>query len=60
MASYAFERVWLCSRYQDVTGLQLNYDAVGFNSKERWNIQAKVDSLIGETTFYEIFEPVSH
>ena len=31
-----------------------------FNSKKRRNIQAKVDSLIGEKTFYEIFEPVSH
>ena len=31
-----------------------------FNSKERWNIQAKVNSLIGEKTFYEIFAPVSH
>ena len=31
-----------------------------FNSQKRRNIQAKVDSLIGEKTFYEIFEPVSH
>ena len=31
-----------------------------FNSKERWDIQGKVDSLLGEKTFYEIFEPVSH
>ena len=29
-------------------------------SKERRDIQHKVDSLIGERTFYEIFEPVSH
>jgi heme-degrading monooxygenase HmoA len=31
-----------------------------FNSKERRDIQGEVDSLIGEKTFYEIFEPVSH
>ena len=31
-----------------------------FNSKERWDIQGKVDSLLGEKTFYEIFEYVSH
>ena len=31
-----------------------------FNSKERRNIQGKVDSLIGEKTFYEIFESVSN
>lgn len=31
-----------------------------FQSKERRDIQAKVDSMIGEKTFYEIFEPVSH
>lgn len=30
-----------------------------FSSKERRNLQGKVDSLIGERTFYEIFEPVS-
>ena len=30
------------------------------DSKERRDIQGKVDSLIGEKTFYEIFEPVSH
>lgn len=30
-----------------------------FVSKERRDIQGKVDSLIGERTFYEIFEPVS-
>ena len=30
------------------------------HSKERRNIQGEVDSLIGEKTFYEIFEPVSH
>ena len=31
-----------------------------FHSKERRDIQGKVDSLIGEKTFYEVFEPVSH
>ena len=31
-----------------------------FQSVERRQIQAKVDSLIGERTFYEIFEPVSY
>jgi len=30
------------------------------NSKERRDIQGEVDSLLGEKTFYEIFEPVSH
>ena len=29
-------------------------------SKERRDLQGKVDSLIGERTFYEIFEPVEH
>jgi len=29
-------------------------------SKDRRALQGKVDSLIGERTFYEIFEPVSH
>jgi heme-degrading monooxygenase HmoA len=29
-------------------------------SKERRDLQGKVDSLIGERTFYEIFEPVIH
>jgi len=29
-------------------------------SKERRDLQGEVDSLIGERTFYEIFEPVSH
>jgi heme-degrading monooxygenase HmoA len=29
-------------------------------SKERTDLQGQVDSLIGERTFYEIFEPVSH
>jgi heme-degrading monooxygenase HmoA len=29
-------------------------------SKERRDLQGRVDSLIGEKTFYEIFEPVSH
>ena len=31
-----------------------------FNSEERRDIQGKVDSLLGEKTLYEIFEPVSH
>jgi heme-degrading monooxygenase HmoA len=31
-----------------------------WNSKERRDIQGRVDSLIGERTFYEVFEPVSH
>ena len=31
-----------------------------FNSKERKEIQHKVDSLIGEKTFYDIYEPVSY
>ncbi len=31
-----------------------------FQSKERRDLQGQVDSLIGEKTFYEIFEPVSH
>ena len=30
------------------------------NSKERRNIQGQVDSLIGERTFYDVFEPVGH
>ena len=30
-----------------------------FSSKERREIQAEVDSLIGEKTFYEIFETLS-
>ena len=30
------------------------------HSKERRDIQGEVDSLVGEKTFYEIFEPVSH
>lgn len=29
-------------------------------SKERRDIQGRVDSLIGERTFYEIFKPASH
>ncbi len=29
-------------------------------SKERMDLQGRVDSLIGEKTFYEIFETVSH
>ena len=28
------------------------------NAKERRNIQGKVDSLIGEKTFYEVFENI--
>jgi len=31
-----------------------------FHSKERKDLQHRVDSLIGEKTFYEVFEPVSH
>lgn len=30
-----------------------------YMSKERRDLQGKVDSLIGERTFYEIFEPVN-
>ncbi len=30
-----------------------------FTSKERRDIQGQVDSLIGERTFYEIFQPVT-
>lgn len=30
------------------------------SSKERRDIQGRLDSVIGERTFYEIFEPVSH
>ena len=30
------------------------------HSKKRRQIQGKVDSLIGEKTFYEIFETISH
>lgn len=30
-----------------------------FLSKERRDIQGRVDSLIGERTFYEIFQPVN-
>jgi len=30
-----------------------------FQSKERRDIQGQVDSLIGERTFYDVFEPVS-
>ena len=29
-------------------------------SKERRELQGRVDSLIGEKPFYEVFEPVSH
>ena len=29
-------------------------------SKERRDLQGQVDSLIGEKTFYEVFESVSH
>ncbi len=31
-----------------------------FQSKERKDLQHRVDSLIGERTFYEVFEAVSH
>lgn len=31
-----------------------------YKSKERREIQGQVDSIIGEKTFYEIFETVSH
>ena len=31
-----------------------------FQSKERRDIQGRVDSLIGERTFYDVFEPVGH
>lgn len=30
-----------------------------FVSKERRDIQSKVDSLIGERTFYEVFQPIT-
>jgi heme-degrading monooxygenase HmoA len=30
------------------------------HSKEKRDIQGRVDSLIGEKTFYEIFETISH
>ena len=30
------------------------------HSKERRDIQGKIDSIIGEKTFYEVFEPVRH
>ena len=30
------------------------------SSKERRDLQGRVDSLIGERTFYDVFEPVSH
>ena len=30
------------------------------NSKERRDFQGEVDSMIGEKTFYDIFESVSH
>jgi heme-degrading monooxygenase HmoA len=30
-----------------------------FTSKERRDIQNQVDSLIGERTFYEVFQPLS-
>jgi len=30
-----------------------------FTSKERKDIQNQVDSLIGERTFYEVFQPLS-
>ena len=31
-----------------------------FNSEERRDMQGKVDSLLGEKTFYEVFETMSH
>ncbi len=31
-----------------------------FNSKERRDIQYKIDSLIGERTFYDVYEPLAH
>ncbi len=31
-----------------------------FGNKERRSIQGQIDSLIGERTFYEVFEPISH
>ena len=31
-----------------------------FGSAERRDLQGKVDSLIGERTFYEVFEPVTY
>jgi len=31
-----------------------------FGNKERRSIQGQIDSLIGEKTFYEVFEPISH
>ena len=30
-----------------------------YASKERRDIQSKVDSLIGERTFYEVFQPIN-
>ena len=30
------------------------------HSKERRDIQGKIDSIIGEKTFFDVFEPVSH
>ena len=31
-----------------------------FGSKVRRDVQGQIDSLIGERTFYEVFEPVSN
>ena len=31
-----------------------------FDSKVRRDVQGQIDSLIGERTFYELFEPVSN
>lgn len=31
-----------------------------FQSEERREAQGKIDSLIGEKTFYEVFEPIAH
>lgn len=31
-----------------------------FRSEERRGIQGQIDSIIGERTFYEVFEPIMH
>ncbi len=31
-----------------------------FSSQERRSIQGQIDSIIGERTFYEVFEPIVH
>ncbi len=38
----------------------VEYWAKWLHNKERRDIQGKMDSLIGEKTFFEVFEPVSH